>query len=212
MVYQQNNNLYQAVLDLITEEGANGFKEILKLLMNAAMVEDRENYLGAASYERTEDRQGYANGYKPKTLKTRIGSLELQIPQTRDSKFYPQSLEKGKRSERALGLAIAEMYVNGVSTRKVAAITKEMCGFEISTSTVSKLIAELDPLFKEWRERPLGKYTYVYLDARYEKVRHGGLIVDQAVFTAVGVDEEGRREMLGTSVSMSEAEVHWVRR
>jgi putative transposase len=209
MVYQQKNNLYQAVLDLITEEGTNGFKEILKLLMNAAMVEEREKYLGAAAYERSEDREGYANGYKPKTLKTRVGPLELQIPQTRDSQFYPQSLEKGKRSERALGLAIAEMYVNGVSTRKVSAITEQLCGFEISSSTVSKLTAELDPLFEEWRKRPLGKYTYVYLDARYEKVRHGGLIVDEAVFTAVGVNDDGRREVLGTSVSRSEGEVHW---
>src|SRR5208282_2084868 len=102
MVYQPKNNLYQAVLDLITEEGANGFKEVLKLLMNAAMVEEREKYLGAAAYERTEDRLGYANGFKGKTLNTRVGSLGLQIPQSRDCKFYPQSLEKGKRSERAL--------------------------------------------------------------------------------------------------------------
>jgi putative transposase len=209
MVYQQKNNLFQAVLDLITEEGTSGFKEVLKLLMNAAMKEEREQYLGAAAYERSEDRAGYANGYKPKTLKTRLGALELQIPQTRDSKFYPQSLEKGRRSERALGLAIAEMYIHGVSTRKVTAITEQLCGFEISTSTVSKLTAELDPLLKEWRDCPLGKYKYVYLDARYEKVRHGGLIRDQAVFTAVGVNDEGRREVLGTSVSLSEAEVHW---
>jgi transposase-like protein len=209
MVYQQKNNLYQAVLDLITEEGANGFKEVLKLLVNAAMVEEREKYLGVASYERSEDRLGYANGFKPKTLNTRVGSLELQIPQTRDCKFYPQSLEKGKRSERALGLAIVQMYVQGVSTRNVEEITKQLCGFEISSSTVSKLVAELDPLLKEWRERPLNKYKYVYLDARYEKVRHGGLVVDQAVFTAAGVNDDGQREMLGTSVSLSEAEVHW---
>lgn len=209
MVHQQNNNVYQSVVDLITAEGSDGFNKILKLLMNAAMVEEREKYLGAAAYERTEDRLGYANGFKPKTLNTRVGSLELQIPQTRDCSFYPQSLERGKRSERALGLAIAEMYVQGVSTRNVDAITKQLCGFEISTSSVSKLVAQLDPLLKEWRERPLGKYMYVYLDARYEKVRHGGLVVDQAVFTAVGVNAEGRREVLGTSVSMSEAEVHW---
>ena len=210
MVYQQKNSSYEQLLELICKEGANGFKEALKVLMNAAMVEERGKYLGAAAYERSEDRDGYANGYKPKTLKTRMGSLELQIPQTRDCKFYPQSLEKGKRSERALGLAIAEMYVQGVSTRKVAAITEQLCGFEVSTSTVSKLVAELDPMLKEWRERPLGKFKYVYLDARYEKVRHGGLIVDQAVFTAVGVNNQsGRREILGTSVSLSEAEVHW---
>ena len=209
MVYQQKNNVLEKILELICEEGSNGFKEVLKMLMNAAMAEEREQYLKATPYERTEEREGYANGYKKKTLKTRVGSLELQIPQTRDSKFYPQSLEKGKRSERALGLAIAEMYVNGVSTRKVAAITEQMCGFEISSSTVSKLTAELDPLFEEWRKRRLGKYTYVYLDARYENVRHGGLIVDEAVFTAIGVDDDGRREVLGTSVSRSEAEVHW---
>jgi putative transposase len=209
MVYQQKNNSYEKVLELICEEGAKGFREALRLLMNAAMVEEREKYLGAAAYERTEGRQGYANGYKDKTLNTRVGSLELDIPQTRDSKFYPQSLEKGRRSERALGLALAEMYVQGVSTRKVKAITEQLCGFEISSSTVSKLTAELDPLFEEWRKRPLGKYTYVYLDARYEKVRHGGLIVDEAVFTAVGVNDDGRREVLGTSVSRSEAEVHW---
>ena len=211
MVYQQKNNSYsyEKVLELICEQGADGFKEALRLLMNAAMVEEREKYLGATAYERTEGRQGYANGYKDKTLKTRVGSLELNIPQTRDSKFYPGSLEKGERSERVLGLAIAEMYVQGVSTRKVSAITEQLCGFEISSSTVSKLTAELDPLFEEWRKRPLGKYTYVYLDARYENVRHGGLIVDEAVFTAVGVNDDGKREVLGTSVSRSEAEVHW---
>ena len=117
MAYQQNNNLYQSMVDLITAEGSDGFNKILKLLMNAAMVEEREKYLGAAAYERTENRLGYANGYKDKTLNTRVGSLELQIPQTRDSNFYPQSLERGKRSERALGLAIAEMYIQGSSAR-----------------------------------------------------------------------------------------------
>jgi putative transposase len=93
MVYQQKNNSYEKVLELICEEGAKGFREALRLLMNAAMVEEREKYLGAAAYERTEGRQGYANGYKDKTLNTRVGSLELDIPQTRDSKFYPQSLD-----------------------------------------------------------------------------------------------------------------------
>jgi transposase-like protein len=138
-----------------------------------------------------------------------MGSVDLSIPQTRDGDFYPQSLEKGRRSERALGLAIAEMYVQGVSTRRVTAITEELCGFEISTSTVSKLTSQLDTVLKEWRERPLGKYEYVHLDARYEKVRHGGLVVDSAVLVAAGVNEQGQRDVLGVSVSLSEAEVHW---
>ncbi len=209
MVYQQKNNLYNAVVGLLSEEGSAGFKKVLEILMNASMAEERSRYLQAERYERTEDRQGYANGYKPKGLQTRVGALELQVPQTRDGKFYPQSLEKGKRSERALGLAIAEMYVQGVSTRNVAAITEQLCGFEISTSTVSKLTAELDMTFKEWRERSLGKHKYLYLDARYENVRHGGLVVDEAVFIAAGVDDDGKREILGTSVSLSEGEVHW---
>jgi putative transposase len=209
MVYQKKNNAYEKLLELTKEEGLEGFGEIFTLLMNAAMVLERENHLGAGAYERSEDRRGYANGYKPKSLKTRMGSVDLRIPQTRDGDFYPRSLEKGRRSERALGLAIAEMYVQGVSTRKVSAITEELCGFEISSSTVSKLTSELDEVLKEWRERPLGKYKYVHLDARYEKVRNGGLVKDSAVLLAVGVNEQGQREVLGISVSLSEAETHW---
>jgi putative transposase len=101
------------------------------------------------------------------------------------------------------------MYVQGVSTRKVAAITERLCGLEITTSTVSKLTSEIDTVLQEWRERPLGRYEYVHLDARYEKVRNGGLVVDSAVLIAAGVDEQGKREILGVSVSLSEAEVHW---
>ena len=209
MVYQKKNNTYERLLELTSQEGFEGFREIFTLLMNAAMVLERENYLGASAYERSEDRRGYANGYKPKTVQTRMGSVNLSIPQTRDGDFYPQSLEKGRRSERALGLAVAEMYVQGVSTRKVAAITEQLCGFEISTSTVSKLTAELDSTLKEWRERPLGQYQYVHLDARYEKVRQGGLVLDSAVLIAAGVNEQGQRDVLGISVSLSEAEVHW---
>jgi len=209
MVYQKKNNAYEQLLELTSQEGFEGFREIFTLLMNAAMVLERENYLGASAYERSGDRRGYANGYKPKTVKTRMGSVDLSIPQTRDGNFYPQSLERGRRSERALGLAIAEMYVQGVSTRNVAAITEQLCGFEISTSTVSKLTAELDPVLKEWRERPLDRYKYVYLDARYEKVRQGGLVLDSAVLMAAGVNEKGQRDILGVSVSLSEAEIHW---
>jgi putative transposase len=209
MVYQEQHSAYRRLLELAGENGFEGFKEIFSLLMNAAMFLEREKHLGASAYERSEDRLGYANGYKPKTVKTRIGSVDLQIPQTRDSNFYPQSLEKGRRSERALRLAIAEMYVQGVSTRKVAAITEQLCGLEITTSTVSKLTSEIDTVLKEWRERPLGRYEYVHLDARYEKVRNGGLVVDSAVLIAAGVDEQGKREILGVSVSLSEAEVHW---
>ena len=138
-----------------------------------------------------------------------MGKVTFDIPQVRESDFYPSSLEKGIRSERALKLALAEMYVQGVSTRKVAAITEQMCGFAVSSSQVSKATAELDEQLHAWRERPLGRMKYLYLDARYEKVRHDGQVRDSAVLLAVGVNEEGKREILGVSVSLGEHEIHW---
>ena len=181
----------------------------LQILVNEAMKIERSEVLGAQPYERTSERRGYANGFKPKTLATRIGQLELQVPQTRGVEFYPQSLERGVRSERALKLAVAEMYVQGVSTRKVTQITQELCGLDISSSQVSRCAQLLDEELRSWRERPLGKLSYLIVDARYEKVRHGGAVVDCAVLVAVGVLPNGKRTVLGVSVSLSEAEVHW---
>jgi transposase-like protein len=142
-------------------------------------------------------------------LKSRLGTLSLKVPQTRDSEFYPQSLSKGLRSERALLLAIAEMYVQGVSTRRVKKIVEELCGMEVSSTQVSRAAAELDGLLEAWRCRDLGRYRYVVLDAQYEKVRQGGQVLDAAVLIACGVDAKGNRDVLGCSVSLSEAEVHW---
>ncbi len=113
------------------------------------------------------------------------------------------------RSERAVKLALAEMYVQGVSTRKVKAITEKLCGFEVTSSQVSRATAELDEHFKQWRERPLGEILYLQFDACYEKVREGGLVIDEALLQAIGIDREGRRHVLGVSVSRAEAEVHW---
>ena len=183
--------------------------DAMSIMLNEAMRLDRSWHLGAGPWERSEGRQGHANGYKPKQVKTRIGNLSLQIPQTRDTGFYPASLDRGIRSERALKLALAEMYVQGVSTRKVAKITQELCGFEISSSQVSRATALLDDQLIAWRERPLGSFPYVILDARYEKVRHGGRVIDCAVLIALGVDSAGKRQILGCSVSLSEAEPHW---
>jgi transposase-like protein len=130
------------------------------------------------------------------------------VPQTRDSEFYPQSLSKGLRSERALLLAIAEMYVQGVSTRRVKKIVEELCGMEVSSTQVSRAAAELDEMLEAWRNRDLGRYRYIVLDAQYEKIRQGGQVLDAAVLIACGVDAEGNRDVLGCSVSLSEAEVH----
>ncbi len=133
----------------------------------------------------------------------------MAVPQTRDGSFYPSSLERGLRSERALKIALAEMYIQGVSTRKVAKITEELCGFEVSSSEVSRVSTELDAQLSSWRGRELGSFPYVYLDARYEKVRHGGTVISVAVLIAVGVSLTGHREVLGVSVELSEHEVHW---
>jgi transposase-like protein len=209
MPNQNNDNSLQDILELLTENGLEGATEALRMLLNAAMFLEREKFLGATHYERTEQRRGQANGYKNKTVQTRSGALTVDVPQVRDGSFYPSSLEKGIRSERALKCALAEMYVQGVSTRKVSAITEELCGFEVSSSQVSRLAKDLDTALTAWRERPLGLCPYVYLDARYEKIRNAGVVVDCAVLVAVGVFENGTREVIGVSVELSEAEVHW---
>lgn len=209
MAQLKQNNSIDEVLELLTEQGTDGLAQALRILLNAAMLFERERFLGAAAYERTPERRDYANGFKPKRLRTRIGELDLSVPQVRNSDFYPHSLERGARSERALKLSLAEMYVQGVSTRKVKAITERLCGFEVTSSQVSRATAELDGHFKQWRERPLGEMVYLQLDARYEKVREGGIVVDEALLQAIGIDREGRRHVLGVSVSRSEAEVHW---
>ena len=136
-------------------------------------------------------------------------AITFDIPQVREGGFYPQALEKGLRSERALTLTLAEMYVQGVSTRKVAAITEQLCGMAISSYQVSRATALLDETLEAWRNRPLGEIVYLLLDARYEKVRLDGQIRDVAVLIASGVDPTGRRQILGVSVSLSEQEVHW---
>lgn len=209
MTHKDENSLNQGILELFANEGLDGMSKAVKILLNAAMLLEREKYLCAAPHERTEERRGYANGFKPKTINSRIGQLELAIPQTRDSQFYPNSLEKGLRSERALKSALAEMYLQGVSTRKVAKITEELCGFSVSSTQVSNATKLLDEELEQWRNRTLGCFKYLILDARYEKVRHGGSVIDCAVLIAIGIDASGRRQVLGVSVSLSEAEVHW---
>ena len=129
----------------------------MRVLLNNVMQVERAKYLQAGEYERTEDRKGHANGYKPKTVRTRVGEITFAVPQVREGGFYPSALEKGLRSERALVTTLAEMYVQGVSTRKVKAITEELCGIEISAMQVSRATAQLDAVLQEWRERPLGR-------------------------------------------------------
>ncbi len=183
---------------------------MIRIVINTAMQAERQKYLGVdAPYERSPQRHDQANGYKPKSVKTRAGEITFSVPQVRGGDFYPGALEKGLRSERALTLALAEMYVQGVSTRKVAAITEKLCGTAVSSTQVSRAAAQLDDVLEGWRNRPLGECPYLILDARYEKVRQDGQVRDAAVLTAIGITRTGRRQMLGVSLSLSEAEVHW---
>lgn len=197
------------LLELIAEHGLEALPELMRIVINHAMQAERQQHLGAAPYERTAERQGYANGFKPKTVTTRVGAITFDVPQVRDSSFYPLALDKGLRSERAFTLALAGMYVQGVSTRKVAAITEQLCGVELSSMQVSRAAAQLDEVLERWRNRPLGECRYLYLDARYEKVRSDGQVRDVAVLIALGVGADGKRTILGVSVSLSEQEVHW---
>lgn len=204
-----NSTIPPEMLETLASQGINAIPEMIRILLNNAMLLERQAYLGAAPYERSNQRRDQANGYKPKTVATRMGEITFDVPQVRHGEFYPNALEKGTRSERALKLALAEMYIQGVSTRKVKEITEQLCGFEVSSTQVSRATAELDTQLKAWRERPLGRYRYVFFDARYEKVRQDGRVQDAAVLLAVGVNHEGKREVLGISVALSEQEVHW---
>ena len=165
MAPDPKNRLPRELLKELIEEGSEAFRGVLEKLLNTAMQMEREEFLGARRWERSEQRRDHANGYKDKTLSTRVGQLRIRIPQVRHLDFYPRSLERGCRSEKALKLAIAEMYVMGVSTRKVTEITEQLCGTEISASQVSRISKLLDDELEKFRNRPLGNYPVVYLDA-----------------------------------------------
>jgi len=208
-----DNTLLNQLVNQISTHGSEGMTEVLRLLLNQAMEIERAQALGANPYERTDTRKGYANGFKPKTLQTRVGKITVDVPQVRgEIDFYPSALEKGVRSERALLMAVAEMYILGVSTRNVESVLLKLNGtLEISSTQVSRATALLDEQLEIWRNRPLGDlaHPYLVLDARYEKVRVDGTVIDCAVLVAHGVDETGRRSILGTNIALSEAETHW---
>ena len=211
MAMRVETNPLEAAYAALLTQGLDGAGEALRILVNEASTIERAQHLNAQPYERSGERSGHANGFKPKTVLTRLGEVTFEVPQVRDSSFYPSALDKGSRTEQALNLALAEMYVQGVSTRKVITVLQSLVGPEvaISSAQVSRAAAALDEGLKAWRERPLGETPYVFLDARYERVRTGGQIVDCAVLVATGVTAEGRRRVLGVSVELSEAEVHW---
>lgn len=211
MAQRVESNPLEAAYAALLSQGLDGAGEALRILVNEAAKIERAEYLGAGPHERTPERRDHANGFKPKTMLTRMGEVTFAVPQTRQGGFYPSALERGSRTEQALNLALAEMYVQGVSTRKVIEVLQRLVGPEVSISStqVSRATERLDAGLAAWRTRPLGVTPYVLLDARYERVREGGQLVDCAVLVAVGVTETGHRRVLGVSVALSEAEVHW---
>ena len=203
MTHHVQTTALDPFVELLAEQGFDGLADALRVLLKEVMKIERAAVLNAAPYQRAERRTGYANGFKPKTIHTRLGRWPWPCPRPGASGSNPSAPGKGLRSERALKLAVAEMYVQGVSARKVAAITEKLCGLKVTSSQVSRAAATLDEELEKWRTRPLGESSCLILDARYEKVRHGGSVVPCAVLVAIGVAPDGKRSVLGTSVSLS---------
>jgi len=204
---------FDEAINLILESGIDGFPDAMTLIFNEAMIIERSRHLGAAPHQRSPDRDGHANGFKAKTIRTRLGESVVRVPQVRDSStpFYPSALERGQRSEVALKTAIAEMYLQGVSTRKVTAVMEQLCGFEVTSTEVSRANEKLDGMLQTWRSRPIEEeIAFLVLDATYGKVRIDHQVRSCAALVALGISAEtGRRIVLGCSVSLSEAEIHW---
>lgn len=189
-----------------------GLKGLLQTLVNIGMREEVSEHLGADLHQRTADRRGHRNGSKPRQLSTRVGELELSVPQVRGCEpYHPSMFARWQRSERALLVACGEMYFQGVSTRNVREVLESMCGLEISSATVSRVASELDEKLASFRQRGLDHvgWDYLMIDARYEKVRVEGKVISQAVLVVVGFSCEGRREVLDWRVCDSESEQNW---
>ena len=201
-------------VSLSAKEWVSGDRDLMKSLMKEALQEVLEGemteFLGAAPSERSETRSGYRAGYYHRGLVTRIGKLELRVPRDRSGEFSTALFERYARSEKALVAALAEMYVQGVSTRKVKAITEELCGHSFSASAISAINKSLDEALERFASRQLEEaYPYVILDARYEKVREDGVIRSMAVQIAIGINWEGQRQVLAVETANRESQSSW---
>jgi len=209
MTQDHSDKIRELAQELFQQD--EGVKQLLEALVESAMQAEVEEHLGAGRYERSAERRGRRNGSKPRTFNTRSGELHFQVPQVRECEpYHPSLFARWQRSERALLVACAEMYFQGVSTRKVQAVLAKMCGFELSAMTVSRIAAEVDAKLDAVRERRLtGEYPYLMIDARYEKVRSGGPVSGEAVLVVVGFNEQGQREILDWRNGDSESMETW---
>ena len=202
--------LDMAQVKSVLMEQPDFLQPVVQEAVQAIMEVEMEECLQAGKHERSEGRLGYRSGYYRRRLITRVGTMVLRVPQDRAGHFSTQVFEQYQRSEKALVAALAQMYVQGVSTRKVAAITEELCGHEFSASSISTITARLDGQFEEFSRRPLEEeFPYVVVDARYERVREGGVIVSRAILIALGIDWEGRRQVLAVEYANRESQSSW---
>jgi putative transposase len=209
MTRKQNNAKELDWKALLAEQG-DFLRPLAQAILQQVMEAEMNEAVAAGKGERTANRVGYRSGYYSRTLITRVGKLELRVPQDRDGRFRTEVFERYQRSEKALVWALSEMYVQGVSTRKVKAITEELCGHEVSAATISRLSQSLDEELNQFASRKLDDaYPYLILDARYEKVREAGVICSQAVMIAIGVDWEGRRNVLAVDLANRESQSSW---
>lgn len=206
-----NNTLIEEIVQLLIQEKADAFPKILSRIWNQAMIVERDTHIGAKAYERSDERDGYANGFKPRSYQALAGKLDLLVPQVRASStpFYPKTLDRGSRSERAIVLAAAEMYVQGVSTRRVETVFRNLGIEHFSAEQVSNATKILDEELGKWRKRKLGCIKVLFVDATYQKVRVDGAAVDLATFIVTGVSEDGHRSIIAVDSAFDEAEIHW---
>jgi len=210
MTHQKKDTRVSSLMQETILSSDDALKEMLQRLVQVVLEAEMQTFLQAESYERTDKRTGYRNGYKPRMLCTRVGTLDLMVPKDREGRFQTELFERYQRSEKALMLSIAQMYIQGVATRKVKKITEALCGLEISKSQVSELTKRLDGEIEAWRNRPLEKeYIYLIVDARYEHIRFGGCVSSKGVLIVVGIDKDGCREPLGVWAADSESETSW---
>jgi putative transposase len=205
---KDHRRLAEEVAQGILLDDPGFLKEIVERVLQELLEAEMTEHVGAAPYERTTERKGHRNGHKPRTLRTRVGTLNLLVPQDREGTFSTRLFSRYQRNEKALVLALMEMYVEGVSTRKVKDVTEELCGTSFSKSLVSSLAGRLDAELESWRSRLLEAqgYPYVFVDARYEKVRVDRRVVSQGVLIVSGVRYDGFRELLGVEVADTESE------
>ena len=207
---KKNSIVSSSELKGLLEGDQDVLKELVRTVVQQTLEAEMDAALGAAKGERTEGRLGYRSGYYGRTLITRVGKLELRVPQDRQGQFSTQVFERYQRSEKALVSALAEMYIQGVSTRKVKQITEELCGHSFSASSISAIVKRLDEQLAQFASRTLEEaYPYLILDARYEKVRDCGAIRSRAVMIAIGIDWEGRRQVLAVELANRESASSW---